>query len=593
MVKEKEAELIRDTRVKYDATINTFQTLTYTFYDNQSKFLASKMASVIDSNETYKGHIREEILDKLNYFYLNEKLRNMEVFHIFEKNGKSFLRFHKRDKYGDSISSKRFSLRNIMDKKISQSGLELGVWKESFRFQYPLFYNGDFVGMFEYGISFEEIMNEMQNVLSGNYHYIINKNLVDAIMSPSVTSSRYATSFLNPNFYVVKTTHENTLKCEILQSLSKKSNLKQKTSSMDKAFVIAFSSNHQEYSATFLPIKDINGVQAAFYISFEEGNYLASLYFTLFTIYLLLTIIILGILYNFYKSRKDQEFTSTLLNSQQDMIFLTNGMELQTLNNPVLEFFNYKDIKALKREHQCICDFFLEGDDYLQKTKNSVSWLDYLLKHPEYTHKVKLYCYKTREDKIFHLKFTQFPDTNNFIITLSDITKDELLRDKLNYKANHDSLTKIYNRTYFNNYLEKVLSNAQRYQSNFSLIMFDIDHFKSVNDTYGHDIGDIVLIEMASLVKGQIRKGDVFARWGGEEFMIVVMDSLENVEVFANILREKIANHEFSEVGQITCSFGLSMFEESDIFATITKRADEMLYIAKSSGRNIVVAKGE
>jgi diguanylate cyclase (GGDEF)-like protein len=152
-----------------------------------------------------------------------------------------------------------------------------------------------------------------------------------------------------------------------------------------------------------------------------------------------------------------------------------------------------------------------------------------------------------------------------------------------------DPLTQIYNRLKFNDELDKRINAYRKNKLPFSIIMFDIDHFKNVNDTYGHDVGDLVLTTLCHIVQDNIREFDVFARWGGEEFMILTPnDNLESSKDLAERLRREIEVHYFEKVKTITCSFGVTEFKNEDTNDTFTKRVDEALYTAKTQGRNIV-----
>lgn len=154
-----------------------------------------------------------------------------------------------------------------------------------------------------------------------------------------------------------------------------------------------------------------------------------------------------------------------------------------------------------------------------------------------------------------------------------------------------DQLTGIYNRVKFSKELEKEIERKERYQTELSLIMFDVDHFKKVNDTYGHDRGDQALIELTSVVSRLIRETDIFARWGGEEFMILTPNTdLSAANKLAERIREEIAKVEIEEVGHITCSFGVTDFKREDDFDKLTKRVDDALYEAKNKGRDRVVS---
>jgi len=156
-----------------------------------------------------------------------------------------------------------------------------------------------------------------------------------------------------------------------------------------------------------------------------------------------------------------------------------------------------------------------------------------------------------------------------------------------------DHLTGLFNRRRFLDVLIKEIDRMRRYESPFSIIMFDIDHFKHVNDTYGHDVGDFVLKELSNIIQDRLRSADTFARWGGEEFLILAPEiSFEDTLLLGEKLRELIESHDFSPVPTLTSSFGvISSADDVEISVTeLTKAVDEALYEAKTSGRNCVVA---
>lgn len=150
-----------------------------------------------------------------------------------------------------------------------------------------------------------------------------------------------------------------------------------------------------------------------------------------------------------------------------------------------------------------------------------------------------------------------------------------------------DRLTGLYNRLRLDSALEDELRRSQRYSSCFSLVLLDIDQFKSVNDTFGHSVGDQVLVTVARLLDEGTRDADVVGRWGGEEFLIICPDTtLEGATASAEKLRNLVARHTFSAVGQKTASFGVTTVRKNDTALTIMARVDEALYRAKTNGRN-------
>ncbi len=167
--------------------------------------------------------------------------------------------------------------------------------------------------------------------------------------------------------------------------------------------------------------------------------------------------------------------------------------------------------------------------------------------------------------------------------------------DELEEKAIKDSLTKLYNRGYLFSVGESWVEKAQLSGEPLSAVMFDIDHFKEVNDTHGHTYGDYVLKEIAQVCLLGLRQSDILARYGGEEFCLLLLNTpIEGARNKAESLRAKIASHRFisDEIQTtVTASFGAASFDcetGEDNFSALLKRADGNLYRAKNGGRNRV-----
>lgn len=164
-----------------------------------------------------------------------------------------------------------------------------------------------------------------------------------------------------------------------------------------------------------------------------------------------------------------------------------------------------------------------------------------------------------------------------------------LNNQKLEYLATTDELTGLYNRSRIENNVTDEVERAERYKRGLSIILLDIDHFKSVNDDYGHHVGDVILSEFASVLKDGIRKVDDVGRWGGEEFLIILPETnIKEAENIAEQIRKKIENHMFTVIKHKTSSFGVSEYIQGDNSQSIINRADKALYKAKDCGRNTV-----
>ncbi|WP_252228318.1 diguanylate cyclase [Caldicoprobacter algeriensis] len=174
-------------------------------------------------------------------------------------------------------------------------------------------------------------------------------------------------------------------------------------------------------------------------------------------------------------------------------------------------------------------------------------------------------------------------------IIMDDITEKKEMERQLYEMSITDPLTGAYNFRYFNKRLEDEILRARRYGERFALIMFDVDYFKSFNDTFGHQTGDLVLKAAVDMVKGRIRKTDVLARWGGEEFIILLPNTkLEDAVKLAEELRQRLMQLKIGEVDSVTASFGVVEYQEGDTLDSIVKRVDDMMYKAKNEGRNCV-----
>ena len=160
---------------------------------------------------------------------------------------------------------------------------------------------------------------------------------------------------------------------------------------------------------------------------------------------------------------------------------------------------------------------------------------------------------------------------------------------KLEELATTDALTGAYNRRKFNELILAELERVRRYEHPLSLFILDIDHFKRINDTHGHEAGDEVLVVLADLIRAGIRATDSLARWGGEEFVVLSPEvTLEEAMRLAERLRTAAGTYEYSFVGKVTASIGVAQHRTGETPDELFARADEALYRAKEGGRDRV-----
>lgn len=264
-------------------------------------------------------------------------------------------------------------------------------------------------------------------------------------------------------------------------------------------------------------------------------------------------------------------------------------LTLSHCNNFCLELFNVENIEQMRRViqmdlQQLTCDHSISLKALFEKARDEK--------------------YAVSEVEMHSLEGTPFwveltiewvvdpakPANCGFECYIINIQGKKETEYALIAKANTDKLTGLNNRAFLDSLLPSLMSQADRSGYAISLVMLDIDHFKAVNDTYGHDVGDTTLKALAQLLAGNTRKSDVLARWGGEEFVLLMPDTnAEGADVLAEKLRKQIESELFPQVGRITASFGVAQRKYGEAYESWFKRADSALLKAKESGRNRIV----
>lgn len=281
---------------------------------------------------------------------------------------------------------------------------------------------------------------------------------------------------------------------------------------------------------------------------------------------------------------------TSVINSIPNPVIVISNDELQSANSAFLDFFNITTIEEFNTTYGSIANLFVKNNGFftLSNINNNQSWTDYLFFNPEVTRIVSIL--NINQDLIdFEITLKKIENKSDYIIVFNDITKYIAEKDAYKYFAYHDHLTKIFNRQRFDEMFLKAFEYKKRYKDNLSIILIDLDHFKIVNDTYGHHIGDLVLIAVVEVIKKRLRINDVFARWGGEEFIILLpRTNIDDAYNKAQELRHYIESFVDNKLPPVTISAGVIEVNDFDTITTCIKRADEALYSAKMKRNNVV-----
>ncbi len=295
-----------------------------------------------------------------------------------------------------------------------------------------------------------------------------------------------------------------------------------------------------------------------------------------------------------------RDYVDELLNLHDNIVIISDGKEILFANDYFLKFTGFTSFDDFKNSHKCVCELFekTDSEEIIYDGKDGCSWMELLLRKSEEEKKVILKSVEG-DTHIFTIKaklLQPSKERNVYIVTLSDVTQIEDLKMELEEKieliynlSTTDALTKTYNRLQFNTFIKEEIATSKRYGEPLSLILYDIDFFKKINDDYGHLVGDSVLVELSDLVKSSIRDSDKLFRFGGEEFIIILSNTaLEGAHQAAEHIRKKVEEYQFSAIPGLTCSFGVSQYGEMDSVESFIKRCDDAMYKAKKKHRNRV-----
>lgn len=499
----------------------------------------------------------------------------LSVMQFHNSDGTSLLRMHQPGVYGDRIADHREMVAYAHQTQQAVSGFEEGRQGLAFRMLVPVFDQGIYIGALEFGISTPYFTDKIRRFSGYNAFFFVRKEALG--MFGRVGKSIEIGDFLGidiPQMYrpfIQKYAQSHTV--------------------VENALLVHES---KTYQVNILKVTDYLEKQVAAVMFIQPVNDFKThvrhmiVATGLIALGLILVIgIIVDRVYSYMQNKMNfqQRYSQMILDSVPTPVIVTDGAHLMAANTSFLNYFHYENIEAFKSEHECVCEYFEAGDtdEYLMPLHDDQRWTEYMLEHPLKIHKAKITIQGLTTIFEVRISVLKADDDTRFVVIFNDISTMQM-------QTMSDPLTKIPNRLHFSMVYQHVIDLAHRGDHRLGIVFFDIDHFKDVNDRFGHLVGDTVLKEIASVVREHIRKSDIVARWGGEEFVLLLPDTdLEEAARVAEMLRNLIAHNYFEEAGTVTCSFGVAALEENEDGEHLLNRADQLLYEAKNAGRNRVI----
>ena len=564
------------------------------------------MAEAKDSSKERQAELRDELHKLLAMKYKIFKETGILQYHFAFSNNVSFYRAHKPSKFGDDLTGVRLDFEYVNTTQKPIRGFTQGRTTHGFRNAFPLFdKNNEHIGVMEVSFSSESFQKYLNDISKIHSHFLVNKKIFETnAWSGEDLILHYTQSSENENYMLnVGKAHkkeicvdDNSIK---LQAIKKEINTKML---QDKAF-----STYTQYDGdieiiSFLPIHDLNNKVVAWIVSYTKSNLIKSTLSNTLVVRVVGFLLSLLIIYymvkqiydkqNLENKTDEQNVLLSLFDEGDSVLFKWNNdinWSVNYVSNNVEKLLGYTESDFLDKKieyAQCIHSDDLQRvieEVKLGNTNTSVAF-----EHKPYRIITKQNEIKWIKDVCIVIKNAN-NDVTHYVGQVSDITQMKDKQDTTENKAYIDGLTGVNNRNKFDEIFEGELKSTKRYNSPLSIAIIDIDKFKNFNDTFGHLIGDEVLITMAQTVKKSVRESDVFARWGGEEFTVLFKNtSASTAEEVSQKLKDKIQENEHPTAGKITASFGVTEYKEGDTLESIFNRCDDALYLAKENGRNRV-----
>jgi two-component system cell cycle response regulator len=284
---------------------------------------------------------------------------------------------------------------------------------------------------------------------------------------------------------------------------------------------------------------------------------------------------------------KQKKLTRAILDYQDNLIFVIENGEIVEFNEAFSTFTGFAPNQVSLHKGKLLGNYFVKDPNYFYP-KDKGKWVEELLARGKNFAKVRWKGHKEK-DVIYFLKAGAIPDTNQLLFICTDITALEEESRRNEQLAMLDPLTNCYNRLKFEEILENEIRRAKRYEHPFSIIMINIDFFRNVNDCFGQKAGDEALITISTIVQQRIRESDAFARWGGEEFILLLPETDgQGGKCLAESIRSLVADFHFSIIDPVTCSFGVAEFSSGKSKKELIVEVNQALNQSKNNGQNLV-----
>lgn len=564
-----------------DKAVSSFMKTVHTLEKQTTKRYFA-IASVFQTNPQFIQLLQKNKLEKID-FILKEKFHslraediNFKHLHFYDKDGIMLLDYHT---YQDTRKKEKFNLINhpVLHKAYETRHSEHGFINIDKYFFYsfviPLLLDDKIVAFIEFAVDIDFNTKIVAKSAHYKYAYYINSDQSNTDMQ----TNSHLGLLVNNNSKLFQ-------KLDLTQNfIYEYANLRKEYKYKNKYYLIhefdIENMNQKDYAQLILfhdVTKEIHENKDYLYLLVGVSTLvLLLLFFILFFYINKLSIAI---------TQKELQLQSILDSSENFLIVYKNKI-ITDANQHFFHFFNVKNIQEFQEFYNTIEENFInDSANFNYGKKNSLHWSIQFKQSNQIQHIVALRNIEHSNINYFNVKFNNLNnDSSSQLVTFSNITDIYRQAKQDKHRANHDQLTGLYNREYFHTIIHEIIHK----NSTISLLMFDIDYFKNINDTYGHNIGDIILQEFSQIINDNIKHKDILFRWGGEEFIVLLPETKsEDAFILAEHIRITVAKYLFTEIKHLECSIGITFYHKNTSIISFLEEADLALYKAKETGRN-------
>lgn len=535
-----------------------------------------------------------------SYEYLKDNLFVRQL-HFHLPSNKTFLRFHAPNFYGDDLTQHRPTVVLTNRHKKPYSAFETGRVISGFRYVFPIFdFEGNHLGSVEFSKPFESLRKTLSDVHPEN-NYLLLLRKEDVMTKIFEDFMR----FYNYEPFIDGWVMEDPIRElpdspfpimrefeQVIKEYGKQKEFRQLIENPNNE-TRKFKYNEKYYTVTALKLRELDKHHhSAVVIAVANSKDIAVLMETYKMRFMLFLVFISLFSISIYLYLRQ---TAAIRHKQNELETITSTMGSGLLvadSKGKIIFSNETASNLLGYSKEELIGSHLHSRIHAhQPNPSQCPLFDAIVTGKIYSEDD---VFIQKDGKLIDVHVNVSPIYKNLsikgsVLVFNDISDRKRMERELYRLSFTDTLTGLYNRRFIQEMLLNAKNNFERYRENFSILIIDIDNFKNINDQYGHEMGDKVLVEIAEILNKSIRATDIASRWGGEEFLILLKNTnLDAAVLTAERIRSTVESTKFENLNRVTVCIGVASYNSSEEIRSLISRADNAMYEAKSLGKNLV-----